>query len=101
MKIVVMGAGGVGGYFGGRLAQAGHEVSFVARGKHLEAIKAKGLALKSPVGDALLKVKAAVITSYSIHYTKLYDARLREEGLRAMKRPRLGGALGPSSTGSA
>ncbi len=59
MKIAVMGAGGVGGYFGGRLAQAGHEVSFVARGKHLEAIKAKGLTLKSPLGDATIKVKAA------------------------------------------
>lgn len=59
MKIAVMGAGGVGGYFGGRLAQAGHEVGFVARGKHLEAIKAKGLALKSPLGDATIKVKAA------------------------------------------
>lgn len=59
MRIAVMGAGGVGGYFGARLAQAGHEVSFVARGKHLEAIKAKGLALKSPLGDAVLKVRAA------------------------------------------
>lgn len=59
MRIAVMGAGGVGGYFGGRLAQAGHEVSFVARGRHLEAIKAKGLALKSPLGDAVLKVRAA------------------------------------------
>ncbi len=59
MKIAVMGAGGVGGYFGGRLAQGGHEVSFVARGKHLEAIKAKGLTLKSPLGDATIKVRAA------------------------------------------
>jgi 2-dehydropantoate 2-reductase len=58
MRIAVMGAGGVGGYFGGRLAQAGHDVGFVARGKHLEAIRAKGLALKSPLGDATLKVKA-------------------------------------------
>jgi len=59
MKIAVMGAGGVGGYFGGRLAQAGHEVSFVARGKHLAAMLAKGLTLKSPLGDATIKVKAA------------------------------------------
>lgn len=59
MRIAVMGAGGVGGYFGGRLAQAGHEVSFVARGRHLEAIRAKGLTLKSPVGDAVLKVRAS------------------------------------------
>lgn len=54
-----MGAGGVGGYFGARLAQAGHEVAFVARGRHLEAIRAKGLSLKSPLGDATLKVKAS------------------------------------------
>jgi 2-dehydropantoate 2-reductase len=59
MKIAVMGAGGVGGYFGGRLAQAGHEVSFVARGRHLEAIRAKGLALKSPLGDATVRVRVA------------------------------------------
>ncbi|MGH8707504.1 MAG: ketopantoate reductase family protein [Burkholderiales bacterium] len=59
MRIAVMGAGGVGGYFGVRLAQAGHEVAFVARGKHLDAIKAKGLTLKSPLGDATIKVKAA------------------------------------------
>jgi 2-dehydropantoate 2-reductase len=59
MKIAVMGAGGVGGYFGGRLAQAGHEVSFVARGKHLEAMRSKGLTLKSPLGDATIKVKAS------------------------------------------
>jgi len=59
MRIAVMGAGGVGGYFGARLAQAGHEVAFIARGKHLEALKAKGLSLKSPLGDANLKVKAS------------------------------------------
>ncbi|MGH8687688.1 MAG: ketopantoate reductase family protein [Burkholderiales bacterium] len=59
MKIAVMGAGGVGGYFGVRLAQAGHDVSFVARGKHLEAMKSKGLTLKSALGDATLKVKAS------------------------------------------
>ncbi len=59
MRIAVMGAGGVGGYFGGRLAQAGHEVGFVARGRHLEAMKSKGLALKSPLGDATIKVQAA------------------------------------------
>ena len=59
MRIAVMGAGGVGGYFGARLAQAGHEVAFIARGRHLEALKAKGLSLKSPLGDANLKVKAS------------------------------------------
>ena len=49
--VAVVGAGGVGGYFGGRLAQAGYEVSFVARGKHLEAVRAAGLAVRSVAGD--------------------------------------------------
>ena len=52
-----MGAGGVGGYFGARLLQAGHDVVFFARGRHLEAIRSKGLTLKSTHGDANLKVK--------------------------------------------
>jgi 2-dehydropantoate 2-reductase len=52
MKIVMFGAGGVGGYFGGRLAQAGCDVAFVARGAHLEAIRRDGLRLVSPKGDA-------------------------------------------------
>jgi len=51
MKIAIFGSGGVGGYFGGRLAQAGHDVTFVARGRHLDAIKANGLQVKSINGD--------------------------------------------------
>ena len=51
MRIAVFGTGGVGGYFGGRLAQAGEEVVFVARGAHLAAIQANGLAVKSIAGD--------------------------------------------------
>jgi 2-dehydropantoate 2-reductase len=51
MRIVVMGAGGVGGYFGARLALAGYEVSFVARGRHLSAIRRHGLRVESPLGD--------------------------------------------------
>ena len=47
MKIAVMGTGGVGGYFGGLLARAGNEVIFVARGAHLEAIRANGLKVES------------------------------------------------------
>jgi len=51
MRIVVYGTGGVGGYFGGRLAQAGEDVIFIARGEHLRAIKANGLRVDSPNGD--------------------------------------------------
>ncbi|MGW4485027.1 ketopantoate reductase family protein [Amycolatopsis sp. NPDC004368] len=54
MRVVVMGTGGVGGYFGARLAQGGHDVSFIARGKHLEALRANGLRVESPVGDVHL-----------------------------------------------
>jgi 2-dehydropantoate 2-reductase len=52
MKIAVVGAGGVGGYFGGRLAQAGIDVTFLARGSHLAAIQTSGLRIESPLGDA-------------------------------------------------
>lgn len=47
MKILVMGSGGVGGYFGAKLARAGEQVTFMARGSHLEAIRAQGLRIKS------------------------------------------------------
>src|SRR5688572_18514779 len=57
MRVAVMAAGGVGGYFGARLQQAGHDVAFFARGRHLEALKKDGLTLKSPHGDARLKVQ--------------------------------------------
>jgi 2-dehydropantoate 2-reductase len=51
MKFLVMGAGGVGGYFGGRLAEVGEDVWFVARGRHLEAIQKDGLRVSSLAGD--------------------------------------------------
>lgn len=51
MRVAVFGSGGVGGYFGGRLAQAGEEVIFIARGSHLEAIREKGLRVDSLNGD--------------------------------------------------
>lgn len=51
MRFVVVGAGGVGGYFGTRLAAAGHDVTFVARGKHLAAIQEHGLVVRSPLGE--------------------------------------------------
>jgi 2-dehydropantoate 2-reductase len=54
MRIAVMGAGGVGGYFGARLAEAGHDVAFVARGRHLAAMRERGLKVRSALGDATL-----------------------------------------------
>ena len=58
MNIVVIGAGGVGGYFGGKLAKVGFDVTFIARGKHLEAIKERGLQVKSILGDFIVYTKA-------------------------------------------
>ncbi|MFQ6111326.1 MAG: 2-dehydropantoate 2-reductase [Nitrospinota bacterium] len=58
MKIAVMGAGGVGGYFGGLLARAGEEVHFIARGEHLLALRERGLRVKSAIGNFELKVSA-------------------------------------------
>jgi 2-dehydropantoate 2-reductase len=54
MRIVVFGTGGVGGYFGGRLAQAGEDVTFIARGEHLRAIKGNGLRVDSSMGDFVI-----------------------------------------------
>lgn len=51
MRIAVVGVGGVGGYFGGRLARAGNEVHFIARGAHLAAIRERGLRVDSIAGD--------------------------------------------------
>lgn len=51
MKIAVFGSGGVGGYFGGRLAQAGESVVFIARGAHLDALRSSGLQVTSIRGD--------------------------------------------------
>ncbi len=51
MKVAVVGAGGVGGYFGGKIAASGHDVTFVARGEHLEAIRQNGLRVISHLGD--------------------------------------------------
>jgi 2-dehydropantoate 2-reductase len=62
MKIVVMGTGGVGGYFGGRLAAAGSDVTFIARGRHAAALRQYGLRLRSAIGDLTLP-KIAVAES--------------------------------------
>lgn len=55
MRIAVFGTGGVGGYFGGRLAQAGEDVTFIARGKHLQAMQQQGLKVASIKGDFVVQ----------------------------------------------
>jgi len=54
MRIAIMGAGGIGGFYGGRLAQSGNDVAFIARGEHLRAIQARGLKLSGAAGENVI-----------------------------------------------
>jgi 2-dehydropantoate 2-reductase len=94
MKIAVFGAGGVGGYFGGRLAAAGEEVTFIARGAHLAAIHERGLKIVSPAGDVQLPPGGATDNPAEIgpvdavlFAVKLYDVDAAAEASRPMIGP--------------
>ena len=91
MRIAVMGTGAVGGYFGAKLAAAGHEVAFVARGRHLQALCANGLQVASFNGD--LKVKNALFTDNTakigavdlvLFCVKSYDTEAGAEHLKPL-----------------
>jgi 2-dehydropantoate 2-reductase len=93
MRIAIVGSGGVGGYFGGRLAAAGSDVTFLARGAHLEAMRARGLRITSPKGDLHLpRVSAesdpAAVGPVDVAFfaVKLYDT----DGALAMLPPLVG-----------
>jgi 2-dehydropantoate 2-reductase len=58
MRFAILGSGAVGGYYGARLVQAGHDVAFLARGAHLKAIREHGLAIKSVLGDFVAHAQA-------------------------------------------
>lgn len=95
MKILVMGSGGVGGYFGGRLAAAGNDVTFVARGAHLAAMQRDGLLLDSQLGNVTVKPVKAVDTPAAagsadivIFATKLGDTRTAAQSLRPVVGPK-------------
>lgn len=94
MKIAIFGSGGVGGYFGGRLAAAGEDVTFLARGAHLAAMQQDGLHIASPLGDVHLpKVQAtdrpqAVGPVDVVLFTvKLYDVEASAAALGPMIGP--------------
>ena len=64
MKFSILGSGAVGGYFGAKLVRAGHEVTFIARGAHLAAMRARGLEIRSPMlGDFTVRPRAEEDTS--------------------------------------
>jgi 2-dehydropantoate 2-reductase len=98
LKIAMMGSGGVGGFFGGRLAHAGYDVTFIARGKHLAAMRADGLRLESAAhGDIVVRDVKATDDPASVGKVdlvvlsvKLWDT---EEAARAIA-PMVGPATG-------
>ena len=80
MKVAVMGAGGVGAYFGAKLAASGNDVTFIARGAHLAALRTRGLSVLSGLGDVTLQAVSATddphdagIVDYVFLAVKLWD----------------------------
>ena len=94
MRIAVMGAGGVGGYFGARLAAAGEDVLFIARGAHLEALKRGGLTLHSEAGDCRIDPAQATDDTASVGVVdavlfcvKAYDTEVAARACRPLLGP--------------
>lgn len=91
MRVAILGAGAVGGYYGARLAAAGHDVAFLARGAHAEAMRRDGLRVESALGDAHIR-PAAVFTDPSavgvadlvIVAVKLWDSAAAMQALPAL-----------------
>ena len=83
MRIAVMAAGAVGGYFGGRMAAAGHDVAFIARGAHRDAIRRDGLKIESALGDLHLKD----VNVLTIRHMSGEDFALRQESGSACAPP--------------
>ncbi len=94
MRIVVVGAGGTGGYFGGLLARAGEDVTFIARGAHLEALRVRGLTVESKLAgtftiavqatDNPLEVDPADLILFCV---KTYDTEVAAQSIRPLIRP--------------
>lgn len=95
MKVAVMGAGGIGAYTGGRLAAAGGDVTFIARGAQLAALRETGLTIRSPRGDAhLARVSATSdatdvgIADLVIFSVKLWDTEAAAEAMLPIVGPK-------------
>lgn len=91
MKIAVMGTGGVGGYYGGKLAAAGEDVTLIARGPHLAAIRRDGLKLTGPAGELTARPARATDDPAAVgpvdvvlFCVKLYDLQAAGEAIRPL-----------------
>ena len=97
MKIVIMGSGGVGGYFGARLADAGEDLSIVERGRHLDAIKSKGLKIKSELGNTTIDPALASdipedlgMADFILFCVKAYDTESAALAIKPLVGPKTG-----------
>ncbi|PRX52231.1 ketopantoate reductase family protein [Salegentibacter salegens] len=88
MKILIFGIGGVGGYFGGKLAQAGVDVTMIARGKHLEEIRSNGLEIESINGS--FNVKPQLVTD---NLAEVHTPNLVILGVKSWQIPEVAGQL--------
>ncbi|MDQ7858169.1 MAG: 2-dehydropantoate 2-reductase [Armatimonadota bacterium] len=93
MRVTVIGAGGVGGYYGGMLAAAGHDVTFVARGEHLDALRRQGgLRLRTVHGEVFAPASATdrppeVPADLVLFTVKSYDTRAAADSMRPVVGP--------------
>ena len=94
MRVAIFGSGGVGGYFGGRLAEAGQDVTFIARGAHLQAMKKSGLRVDSIAGNFRLDQVAATdrphdvgVVDYVICAVKAWQVPATAKAMRPMIGP--------------
>jgi 2-dehydropantoate 2-reductase len=93
MRIAVMGSGGIGGYLGARLAQAGEDVIFIARGSHLEAMQQKGLRVESPLGEVHLRHVRATETPADVGFVDIVVFAVKAyDTPRAKAKPNVGSA---------
>ena len=91
MKIAIMGSGGIGAYYGVYLAEAGHDVVFIARGSHLQAMQKNGLRLTGSRGDVHIKPAQATDNPFNLgavdvvlFCVKLYDTETAAELIRPL-----------------
>ncbi len=73
LKILVLGAGGTGGYFGGRLHQAGADVTFLVRERRSARIAQHGLQIETPSGNNVLAVKTVVAADFAGSIKPVFD----------------------------
>ena len=94
MRVLILGAGGIGGYFGGRLVQAGADVTFLVREARAARLRADGLVIESPLGDARLVVKTSTRAEAAhdlvLLSCKAFDLESAIEAIRP--------AIGPATT---